>query len=61
MNNVKQVDFGDGEGSEGTDVSNVSISPLDVGYLLVAEIGEEQIREAYMDRESLINRLLELL
>lgn len=59
-NTVLKFKDGD-EGGEYEEVSHVRIAPLDNGYLLEIDVGEDEIREAYTDKYDLLARIEELL
>lgn len=61
-NAVINMKFKDEDGGEEEyTLSDVRITPLDNGYLLELYIDEEELREAFLSKSELLERLEELL
>jgi len=61
MNNVTELKFKDEDGDGSSNITSVSVSPVENGFILDISTSEEEWQEVYMDRSELLMRLKEIL
>lgn len=60
MSTVTKLVFKDEDGSDENSTSNVSITPVENGYILSISDDEDEWQEVFMDKSELLKRIGEL-